>query len=63
MAKFTLVHTFEEYRDYEPLDCDDVRGVTRVTLIDNSAYSGDYIMLTDGSSREVSRREALKIIG
>ena len=62
MAKFSLVHTFEEFHDYAPLDCDDIDGVTRVTLVGIRNFS-DYIMLTDGSSREVSRREALKIIG
>lgn len=56
MSKFILVHTFENYRDFEPDDVEHIDGIRRVTL-DDDTLTG-YLTYMDGGELDINWTQA-----
>ena len=61
-GNFFLIHEDDIYHDYEPVEGDSIRGISRVTLCDEGS---DYAMIAgdeSGNCIHITREQALELI-
>jgi hypothetical protein len=62
MARFVLVHTFEEYRDFEPENDLQLNGFVRVTFNDDKHTAYATLVDSNGDTEDLTWEEAEQMV-